>query len=120
MHNIKKEGIGIIEVMGLFILPGRLKNELAEVEKYLTGENLLDLKALSDPQNPMSKHAQMILQLLNDHGNGNTQERAEKLVIDHVNDTCEKILECTGVFKNTDIGQKCFDRFMREGLKLND
>lgn len=118
MHNIKKEGIGIIEVMGLFILPGRLKNELAEVRKYLTGENLLDLKTLSDPENPMSKHAQMIVQLVNDNGSSNNSSRAENLVTDFVNTTCEKILECTGVFKNTEAGQKCFDKFMTEGLNL--
>lgn len=118
MHNIKKEGIGIIEVMGLFILPGRLKKELAEVEKYLTGENVLDLKALSDPENPMCKHAQMILQLVNDNGNANSAARAQKIVTDYVNVTCEKILECTGVFKNTELGQKCFDKFMTKGLNL--
>ena len=118
MHNIKKEGIGIIEVMGLFILPGRLKKELAEVEKYLTGENVLDLKALSDQENPMCKHAQMILQLVNDNGNANSAARAQKIVTDYVNVTCEKILECTGVFKNTELGQKCFDKFMTKGLNL--
>ena len=118
MHNIKKEGIGIREVMGLFILPGRLKKELDEVEKYLTGENVLDLKALSDAENPMSKHAQMILQLINDNGNSNSAERAQKLVTDYVNTTCEKILECTGVFKNDEVGQNCFDRFMTKGLNL--
>lgn len=48
LHNIKKEGIGIIEVMGLFILPGRLKKELAEVEKYLTGTVAYDENALRD------------------------------------------------------------------------
>ncbi|MCB6949766.1 UDP-glucose--hexose-1-phosphate uridylyltransferase, partial [Roseburia faecis] len=38
VHHIKKENIGLIEVMGLAVLPARLKNELAEVEKYLLGQ----------------------------------------------------------------------------------
>ncbi|MEG1536104.1 MAG: UDP-glucose--hexose-1-phosphate uridylyltransferase, partial [Clostridia bacterium] len=42
LHNIKKEGIGIIEVMGLFILPGRLKSELEIIKQYLDGEKVLD------------------------------------------------------------------------------
>ena len=37
LHHIKRENIGLIEVMGLFILPGRLKTELKECEQYLTG-----------------------------------------------------------------------------------
>lgn len=38
VQNIKKENIGLIEVMGLAILPPRLKDELSEIEKYLNGE----------------------------------------------------------------------------------
>ena len=118
LHNIKKEGIGIIEVMGLFILPGRLKKELGEVEKYLTGETKFDMKTLADPENPMYKHADMIVQLVNDNGTDNTAVKAKNAVTDYVNSACEQILECTAVFKNTDEGQAAFDRFMTEGLKL--
>src|SRR5690606_31721725 len=39
LHHIKKENIGLIEVMGLFILPGRLKDELAAIEDILTGKS---------------------------------------------------------------------------------
>ncbi|MDE6189118.1 MAG: UDP-glucose--hexose-1-phosphate uridylyltransferase, partial [Clostridia bacterium] len=95
LHNIKKEGIGIIEVMGLFILPGRLKNELEEIKEYLTGKKNLDLKELNNPENPMCKHAQTILQLVNDNGSGRDKSFADKVVTDYVNDACERILECT-------------------------
>ncbi len=118
MHNIKKEGIGIIEVMGLFILPGRLKTELEEVKKYLTGENTLNLQTIYNPEDSMSKHADMIVQLVNDFGNGNTVSQADKIVTDYVNHTCEKILECTAVFKNSKEGSAAFDKFMTEGLNL--
>ena len=119
LHNIKKEGIGIIEVMGLFILPGRLKKELGEVEKYLTGKTAFDMKTLADPENAMYKHADMIVQLVNDNGTENTPAKAKKIVTDYVNNACEQILECTAVFKNTEVGQAAFDRFMKEGLGLS-
>ncbi|MEI3326291.1 MAG: hypothetical protein V8R64_07455 [Thomasclavelia sp.] len=46
-HHIKKENIGLIEVMGLAILPARLKNELAELEECLLGKkNIEDFDAL--------------------------------------------------------------------------
>ena len=118
LHNIKKEGIGIIEVMGLFILPGRLKNELRAVESYLTGETALDLKAPSNEDSPMYKHAGMIVQLVNDHGSAVAPDQAHRIVTDYVNNACERILECKAVFKNTDSDQAAFDRFMREGLGL--
>ncbi|MGN0771381.1 MAG: galactose-1-phosphate uridylyltransferase [Christensenellales bacterium] len=118
LHNIKKEGIGIIEVMGLFILPGRLKKELEGVKEYLTGKTQLDLKELSDPQNPLCKHAGMIVQLVNDNGVKNTAKKADAIVNDYVNKACEQILECTGVFKNDEAGQTAFDKFMTQGLSL--
>lgn len=118
LHNIKKEGIGIIEVMGLFILPGRLKSELETIKTYLTGEKVLNLKEINSASNAMYKHAQMIIQLVNDFGTENTVEQADKIVTDYVNDACDKILNCTAVFKNTDKGQNAFDKFMTKGLKL--
>ena len=106
--------------MGLFILPGRLKKELGEVEKYLTGKTAFDMKTLADPENAMYKHADMIVQLVNDNGTENTPAKAKKIVTDYVNNACEQILECTAVFKNTEVGQAAFDRFMKEGLGLSE
>lgn len=117
LHNIKKEGIGIIEVMGLFILPGRLDAQSVEIKQYLTGEKTLDFKALSDPENPMSVHLGMIAQLANDFGTKLSSERASEVISDYINDACEKILECTAVFKNTQCGQEAFDRFMKVNFK---
>lgn len=114
MHNIKKEGIGLIEAMGLFILPGRLEKEIWDIADILTGSAPLDFKALSDPENPLSKHLHVIAQLTNDFGTEMPQGAAQEAVIDYVNATCVKILECTGVFKNTDEGQNAFSRFLSE------
>lgn len=116
LHNIKKEGIGIIEVMGLFILPGRLKKELAEVEKYLTGEIKFDKTALSAEEHPMHKHAGMIEALIAANGSSLSEKTAKKAVTDYVNDACVQILEYTAVFKNDLKGQAAFAKFMKDGL----
>lgn len=120
LHNIKKEGIGIIEVMGLFILPGRLKSELETVKEYLTGKLNLNLKELNNPENPMFKHAQMIVQLVNDNGSNCEKVYADKVVENYVNSACEQILEYTAVFKNDEKGQSAFEKFMTEGLELKE
>jgi len=113
MHNIKKEGIGIIEVMGTFILPGRLKKELGDISSILSGNAPYEPKSLHSEENPLVKHADMIDMLVNKFGVSNTKESADKILTDHVNETCEKILECTAVFKNTDKGAIGLDKFMQ-------
>lgn len=118
-HNIKKEGIGLIEAMGLFILPGRLKNEFEQIKDYLIGKTPLDLEKLADPTNPLSKHLGMISQLVNDNGTEITKSKADIVVRNFVNKTCEEILNDTAVFKNTPKGQKAFNTFMEEGLGLS-
>lgn len=118
LHNIKKEGIGIIEVMGLFILPGRLKKELACVEDYLTGASDYDAAALAADDHPMHKHAGMIASLIEKYGTALDADAAKKAVTDYVNDACVQILECTAVFKNDAKGQAAFEKFMQQGLSL--
>ncbi len=116
LHNIKKEGIGIIEVMGTFILPGRLDKELKAIQKYLTGEETFDYEQVSKESHPLCKHKDMIKTLIEQNGTNNAQEASEKIVKDYINIVCEKILECTAVFKNTDEGKAAFDKFMTVAL----
>ncbi len=116
LHNIKKEGIGIIEVMGLFILPGRLKAELEVIKDYICGNKNIDFKELNDTENPMYKHAQTIIQLVNDHGDNRDRAYADRVVTDYVNNACEQILECTAVFKNDEEGQTAFEKFIEQGM----
>ena len=120
LHNIKKEGIGLIEVMGLFILPGRLQKEFAGIEDILTGKVPFDPQELVKPENPLSKHFGMIAQLVNDNGTSCTSVKAKGVITKYVNAACEEILECTAVFKNTEVGQNAFDKFLKEGLELKD
>ncbi len=112
LHNIKQESIGIIEVMGLFILPGRLAGEMAQIRDILTGKSPLDFKALSEDNHPLHKHLGMITQLVVDNGTTCSDSAAEKAVTDYVNDVCEQILDTTAVFKNDDNGQAAFDNFI--------
>ena len=116
LHNIKKEGIGIIEVMGTFILPGRLDKELKAIEKYLTGEDKFDYAEVSKETHPLTKHKDMIKSLIEANGTNNSLADSEKIVKNYINQTCEKILECTAVFKNNEQGRNAFDKFMTEGL----
>jgi UDPglucose--hexose-1-phosphate uridylyltransferase len=112
MHNIKSEGIGLIEAMGLFILPGRLYSETKRIENILTGQTPLDFKEITiDPT--ISKHISMIAQLTNDYGTSMDPQSAAQVIINHINTTCEKILDCTAVFKNTPDGFAAFDRFLQ-------
>lgn len=111
MHNIKKEAIGLIEAMGLFILPGRLKGELGALMTELTKEKP-DLEMISKDEK-LSKHFNMFVQIMADHGTGLTPEKAQEVVLEAVNKVCFRILECTAVFKNDKKGKDGMERFIR-------
>ncbi len=105
-HNIKKEGIGLIEAMGLFILPGRLKKQL-----YSIAEILAKKKDFDKQDSSLSVHNAMIQELL-DEGYSTTIEEAEKRVANKVNLTCKNILFNTAVFKDNKVGKKGFEEFL--------
>ena len=105
-QNIKSESIGLIEAMGLFILPGRLDRQLAEVEKYLTREIKYSRAALSDD---MKIHADMIEKLMKENQKCSAVEAALN-VKDEVNRVCECILDNTAVFKKDEAGVAAFGR----------
>ncbi|MBR2956255.1 MAG: galactose-1-phosphate uridylyltransferase [Clostridia bacterium] len=112
MHNIKQESIGIIEAMGLFILPGRLAKECAQIKDILTGTTPLDFKAISEDGHPLNKHLGMIAQLTATNGTAMKDKEAGDAITDYINQTCEKILDCTAVFKCDEQGQTSFDKFI--------
>src|SRR5262249_20641071 len=66
LHHIKKENIGLIEVMGLAVLPGRLQEETAAIARLLTGETAFDAAALAAANHPLNKHAEWIEELVRD------------------------------------------------------
>ena len=112
-HNIKKEGIGLIEAMGRFILPGRLKTQLSAVADILSGKTAYDAAALAKEDHPLFVHADMIASLVAEHGTHLSADAAEAAVRDRVNRTCAAILDNTAVFKTDAAGRAAFDRFLR-------
>lgn len=100
VQPIKKENIGLIEVMGLAILPPRLKQELLEVEHYLLGEK---------HQMP-SMHQTWADELAQEHSI--TKENVHDLVQEKVGQIFERVLEDAGVFKQDEAGQAAFLRFV--------
>ena len=76
----------------------------------LTADSI-DFKKLNDSPS-LSKHMGIIAQLANDLGKGADKKAARNAVIEYINKTCIKILECTAVFKDTKEGETAFDAFM--------
>lgn len=107
-HHIKSESIGLIEAMGLFILPARLKRQLGEIKTYLTGEKKFVKNGLSDD---MKIFIPMIDRLIQ---NGKVSERAaEDLLRDEVESVCKNILDNTAVFKRDEKGDKALIGFLK-------
>ncbi len=108
VHHIKKENIGLIEVMGLAVLPARLAKELADLEPLLIKK---DLKAIQkDPS--LSKHAPWAEGLLAKYTftKANTQEILQK----EVGKVFARVLEYAGVYKRNPEGKAAFERFLKK------
>ncbi|MFD1177012.1 UDP-glucose--hexose-1-phosphate uridylyltransferase [Paenibacillus puldeungensis] len=112
MHHIKKENIGLIEVMGLAILPGRLKEELAGIVDILSGDTALYDETVSDPSSRLAVHADWARELVGRFGTSLTKEKADAILKDEVGLKFSQILEHAGVFKTTESGRKAFERFV--------
>ena len=103
LHHIKKENIGLIEVMGLAVLPARLKEELGQLAQLLrTGGDLYADEATA-------KHAPWAEELKQRHDF--TREDAEAVLRQEVGEVFKKVLEDAGVFKRDEAGQAAFLRF---------
>ncbi|WP_394218883.1 UDP-glucose--hexose-1-phosphate uridylyltransferase [Halobacillus trueperi] len=98
VHHIKKENIGLIEVMGLAVLPARLKAELKEVEKYVVGED----SEVPDHHLPWAEELKAAY-----HGDdvGAFMEEA-------LGEKFKQVLEHAGVFKQDSKGRAAFRRFL--------
>ncbi len=109
LHHIKKENIGLIEVMGLFILPGRLKTELAALEDFLTGERPLVRPEDADMS---AKHFDWIQEIAVQHGLCRDHAEAAELLRSEVAKVCAQVLADAGVYKQDEHGLNGFKRFM--------
>lgn len=107
-HNIKKEGIGLIEAMGLYILPGRLKKQLEEISAIICKEAPFK----NDPSDPMFVHKDMIEKLMKNNPGLSDRQRADEVIRDYVNEVCVAILYNTAVFKKDEAGVLAMRRFL--------
>ena len=106
LHHIKKENIGLIEVMGLAVLPARLKGEMELLKEYiLEGKDIRS-------NDQIAKHADWVDEFLpayTDINAGNVDHILEQ----EVGKVFCQVLEDAGVYKCTDEGLAAFDRFIR-------
>jgi len=103
-HHIKKENIGLIEVMGLAVLPARLKKEMDVLAQAILEER--DLRTIDET----SKHADWV-----EEWKGNyiiTSENIKDILQDEIGKVFAKVLECAGVFKRDEHGALAFKRFL--------
>jgi UDPglucose--hexose-1-phosphate uridylyltransferase len=103
-HNIKKENIGLIEVMGLAVLPARLKGEMELLAACLAkGENPADDERIA-------KHAAWVASFADAYTF--TEENVTEILHREIGRTFEGVLEDAGVYKNNAQGREAFLRFV--------
>ncbi len=105
-HHIKKENIGGIEVMGLAILPSRLKGELEELAEYILEEKEIRTNAV------LEKHADWVEEFLPKYNGKLNENNIMSVLKEETGRVFVKVLEDAGVFKCTEEGRKFFMRFI--------
>lgn len=105
LHHIKKENIGLIEVMGLAVLPARLKNEMKRL-----GEFIVAGKDISSDEE-LAKHADWVETFIGSYDSV-TQENVEEILQKEIGEVFKKVLGHAGVYKNTKQGMEGFMRFI--------
>jgi UDPglucose--hexose-1-phosphate uridylyltransferase len=105
LHHIKKENIGLIEVMGLAVLPARLKVEMAELaDAILTGKDLRSTETLAS-------HADWAEGFLPKYSDVNADNIMD-IIHTEIGHVFSEVLEDAGVFKCTEKGRAAFERFV--------
>ncbi|MDD6420399.1 MAG: UDP-glucose--hexose-1-phosphate uridylyltransferase, partial [Lactobacillus delbrueckii] len=101
--HIKKENIGLIEVMGRAILPGRLKGELGEVKKYLLGQD----NQIAEIHLPWAKQLQAKYAAIN-------EENVDQLLQQALLDIFDQVLADAGVYKDDEQGKAGWQKFLQQ------
>jgi UDPglucose--hexose-1-phosphate uridylyltransferase len=104
--HIKKENIGLIEAMGLAILPARLKTEMTFVKEYLLNHKPLPLEAI--------KHKEFAEKILNEYTV--TKDNVDKIIEYAIGEVFVSILEDSGCFKQDRVGISAFKAFIKEEI----
>lgn len=104
LHHIKKENIGLIEVMGLAVLPARLKKEMLMLEEAILAGK--DIRSIED----IKKHADWVDEWRDDYEI--TADNVNQILKDEIANVFIKVLDCAGVYKRTEEGLGAFKRFI--------
>ena len=102
-HHIKKENIGLIEVMGLAVLPSRLKGELHDLAEAIVAGKDIAADAV------LSKHADWAEELKKTYTF--TAENALDIILKETGKVFAAVLEDAGVYKNDEAGRAAFRKF---------
>ncbi len=104
LHHIKKENIGLIEVMGLAILPSRLKKAIEILkEALINGKDYHEIEELDS-------HVEWVDSWINDYEIN--ADNVQTIIHDEIGKVFVKVLECAGVYKCDKAGREAFDRFI--------
>ena len=107
LHHIKKENIGLIEVMGLAVLPARLAREIGMLERAMaSGQNIYALPELTSH----AKWAEEVLQKHPEFSADNAREILQK----EIGEVFLEVLKDAGVFKRTEEGKAAFIKFVKK------
>src|SRR5699024_10744819 len=104
-HHIKKENLGLIEVMGLAVLPARLKDEIELLKEYI-----LERKDIRSNEK-IEKHADWVEKFLPEYEEINA-DNIEEILQQEIGKVFVHVLEDAGVYKCTEEGRKAFMRFI--------
>ena len=105
LHHIKKENIGLIEVMGLAVLPARLKDEMAQLKTAILSR--ADLRS----NEVLSKHADWVEEFLSKY-ESITEENIDGIIRKEIGLVFREVLMDAGVYKCTEEGREAFLRFI--------
>ena len=105
LHHIKKENIGLIEVMGLAVLPARLKAEMEVLEKVFAEQG--DFMAYEET----AKHADWMNDIITRHPDM-TIDTVHDILLEEIGQVFKQVLVDAGVYKCTEEGRKAFGRFI--------
>ncbi|BCN30343.1 UDP-glucose--hexose-1-phosphate uridylyltransferase [Anaeromicropila herbilytica] len=105
LHHIKKENIGLIEVMGLAVLPARLKDEIEILKDYIL--NKKDISSNVD----IVKHQEWVNEFMKNYNEIN-ENNIQKIIEDEIGIVFAKVLEHAGVYKRDQEGMNAFQRFI--------
>lgn len=104
LHHIKKENIGLIEVMGLAVLPSRLRGEMDELKSAILGGK--DIRKIES----IAKHADWVEEFAKNY-NEITEANIDEILQDEIGKVFCRVLEDAGVYKQTEESQEALKRF---------